>query len=108
MLQSNCKGFYDEMLPVSMKYEGKTAVLRGMFVTERLTVSLRPGIRLYLDRNIYLGRTDYELKLTFARSARNNAARFAEELFRTVFRKPYCGKAERFWAALDEMRKESA
>lgn len=108
VLQSNHKGFSGGMLPGSLQYKGKTAVLWGMFVTERLTVSLRPGIRLYLDRNTYLGRTDYELKLTFARSTRNHAARFAEELFRTVLPKPYCGKAERFWAALDEMRKESA
>lgn len=46
-------------------FAGKGLTLQGSLQTERLSVSRYPGVRLDLDKNTYLGATDYELEVEY-------------------------------------------
>lgn len=112
--RSSEERFFVLRLPRSMKYEKADLSLFGQLVTERLSVSFESGLKLMLDKNYYLGRLDYELEVEFPENGDGEAAAFMENIARSLRRggfqqkrtlPPCAGKAQRFFTALEELRK---
>ncbi len=58
----------------------KNVKLKGCLITNRQTIVIEDGIKIDIDKNIYLGRIDYELELEFI----SEKAKIADEFFRNL------------------------
>lgn len=67
--------FSAERLPGTLCFQGKTLSLFGQMHTQRKVYSLAEGITLYIDKNMYLGKTDYEMELEYESASGPEAER---------------------------------
>ena len=63
--RSTEESFKTKGIPESMLFEGDRVCLAGELKTDRTTVFLSDTVMLMLDRNEYLGTTDFELELEY-------------------------------------------
>ncbi len=57
--------FRIQNVPDSLECEGSHLSVRGELLTERFEIELKNRVCLILDRNRYLGKTDYELEVEY-------------------------------------------
>ena len=102
--------FFIHEIPMSFDYEDTSLVHQGDLVTERLETKLDDQTFLVLDRNTYLGETDYELELEYPKEKSERAEGIMVLLRRILKReRPFersLSKSDRFFQQLDIYRQE--
>lgn len=104
-------------LPEFIRYNNKYLFLKGQLVTDRLIIPLdeERKITLMLDRNYYLGSTDYEMEMEFADNKETEANEYIKELEKILLIENIPldtegnvdsrNKSERFFNALNKTRR---
>ena len=64
-----------QRLPGSVYLQGKKLCFKGQMITKRKVYFLTEGILLCIDKNIYLGKTDYEMELEYTSEMAQEAER---------------------------------
>ncbi len=107
--ESDCsieESFRIQNVPESLEYEGTLLTMRGDLLTERFETELKDRVFLVLDRNRYLGKTDYELELEYP-PQRYEEAGIVMRLIETILNRHEplersASKSSRFFQRLDE------
>ena len=99
-------------------FKAYQVILHGKLETERLSVNLESGIVIVLDKNDYLGVTDYELEIEYPPSLEKEATKelcsiaatlsesrcIRNENFFIKRAKSPASKSKRFFSKLEELR----
>ncbi len=98
-------------------FEGKDIKLQGNMITHRTVLYSTEEYEAVLDKNTYLGTTDYELEVEYTEKTEENALRFIERAKETLAmlsgeitlesneqRKRPKSKSERFFERLTDLR----
>lgn len=64
-----------QRLPGTVCLQGKKLSLLGQLLTQRRVYSVSGGMTLYIDKNMYLGKTDYEMELEYEENSASAAER---------------------------------
>ena len=91
-------------LPRMLMIGGERLFLEGWLTTIRVVVKISPDMTLMLDKNTYMGATDYELELEYGEAFRREAEGiiiFIQRLINktTPYERP-ASKSERFFSVI--------
>ena len=103
--ESTEESFRVSELPYGFSADGKYVTLKGSLRTQRTELAISRDMTLFLDKNEYLGVTDYELELEYrgneeARAAARGAFALLLGFLDRGFAEPPRSKSERFFARL--------
>lgn len=103
--------FPAERLPGTICFQGKTLLLQGQMHTQRKVYFLADGMTLYIDKNMYLGKTDYEMELEYEVASDPEAERLqhsVDEWLKNccgrLKEENVCSKSARFFEAAAGMK----
>ena len=98
------QSFFVKKLPQSLEVDGQRAYLKGCLITERIEVVLSANAVLFLDKNSYLGETDYELEIEYEKGHEGTAEGVMLLLDKLMLPKPtlsrVMSKSDRFFCVL--------
>jgi uncharacterized protein YjbK len=77
--------------------------LKGSLITERITVKPCEGIKLDIDKSIYLGKVDYELEVEFKEELKEKAYELLRDYTNNIEVEVCQGKRGRFFSQLKKL-----
>lgn len=80
--------------------------LQGSLVTERISCTIKNGLRIDLDKNFYLGIVDYEIEIEYESDLEKEASDLAALFTKGNYIRPRGGKRKRLFAALSQLRSQ--
>ena len=70
-------------------FDGLGLFFQGFLITERTTFYPEKGVEICLDKNKYLGRTDYELEIEYEPEKKKKAEKAVDHIASLLFRRGY-------------------
>lgn len=96
--------FLVDNLPRMLMIGGERLFLEGWLTTKRVVVKISPDMTLMLDKNTYMGATDYELELEYGEGIKREAEGVMILLLRMINKTmPYersMSKSDRFFSCI--------